>query len=169
MNNLAFKIPAELERTEAVAKVRPERTGVLRNVAKSLSKRGVLEAKVELCNEALLSLVDVLFDVDGDGVFANIDRDGRIMVPLPWGSAGYKVWGLRQSEARALSLIMQSRSEADGALFVWVPDSRLWVVGSGYTKRTATAYLRTMPITLSDFRVAYDAVRSVWARKNLDK
>lgn len=166
---LAFQVPRELARTEAMTTVQaPDRHTPLRSVAQRLTRRGVAGAKVELVNTALLAFVEVIFDADPDGVYANLDKDGRVLIPAPWGRSGGRLWGLRNTEQRAFSWLMRQRSDAESApLFVFDAECKQWLLASGYTKITALAYLRQMPITLGEWRAAWSATRSTWASQNL--
>ncbi len=165
---LNYRIPAELERTETIAAAHPDRFSPMRAVAQNLTRRGIAVAKVELVNVALTSFAEVLFDVDPDGIAPNLDVDGRLLIPAPWGRAGGRMWGLRNTEQRAFSWIMRRRSEQQGQpLFVYDDAAKQWLLGRGYTRRTAMAYCRTMPVTLQEWRAAWAATRSTWARQNL--
>ena len=162
------QMPRELARTEAIAQAQPDRYAPLRRVAQSLTRRGIAGAKAELVNTALAALVDMLFDADSDGVTPNVDADGRLLIPVPWGRAGGAMWGLRTTEQRALNVIMRQRAEVTGALFVYDLAGHCWLLGRGYTgRRTAQAYVRQCPITLAEWRAAWSATRRPWARQNL--
>ena len=168
MSDYRYQIPNEIARVETVGAARPERHTRLRAVAETLNRRGLLEAKVAIANEALFAVTEILWDVDADGSYANVDVDGRILVALPWGRNGYKAWGLRVTEMRALNHVLRHRSHGgSNPLFVFDGEARCWLVGRGYTKRTAMAYLRTMPVTLAEYRAAWRAQRSTWAGTNL--
>lgn len=80
---MTMQIPAELARSEAIARTQPDRHSPLRAVAENLSRRGVAAAKVELVNLALVEFTTVLFDQDVDGITPNVDADGRILIPAP--------------------------------------------------------------------------------------
>lgn len=166
---LAYQVPRELARTEAMTSVpAPDRHTPLRSVAQRLTRRGVAGAKVELVNTALLAFTEVLFDVDPDGQFVNVDADGRILIPAPFGRAGGRLWGLRATEQRAFSWLMRRRSDTESApLFVFDGEYRQWFLASGYSRLTALAYLRQMPVTLGEWRAAWAATRSTWAGQNL--
>ena len=166
---LAYQVPRELQRTEALAATpAPERHTALRNVAQRLTRRGIAGAKVELINNALLAFTEAIFDADPDGVYANIDVDGRLLIPAPWGRAGGRLWGLRNTEQRAFSWLMRRRSDAESApLYVFDAEYRQWFLASGYTRLAALAYLRGMPVTLAEWRAAWTATRSTWASRNL--
>lgn len=172
MNNryLQYQIPAELERTEAIASTQPDRFTPLRKIAKALSRRGLATAKVEIVNVALLELVNLVFEADSDGHPANVDTDGRILIPLPWGRLGHKAWGLRRTEANALRwLMLQRYATQNEPLFVYDAAGRVWLLNLAYTKRSALSYLRTMPVTLAEWRPAWDITTSAWARQNMDR
>lgn len=164
-----YVIPAELQRTEAIAATpTPDRHTPLRAVAQKLSRRGVMGAKAELANTALLAFVEVLFDVDEDQVYSNVDPDGRILIPAPWGRNGGALWGLRNTEQRAFSWLMRRRCMTqEDPLFVYDSEFRQWFVGAGYTRRAALAYLRGFPVSLTEWREAWQATRSDWAIQNL--
>lgn len=165
-----YQIPAELARTEAISQAQPERFAPLRTVAKNLSRRGVAAAKAELVNQALFELADLIYEADTDGRPANVDTDGRIIVPLPWGRLGHRAWGLRRTEANALRWLMLQRAAVQNEpLWVYDAGGRAWLVNLAYTRRTALAYLRTMPITLAEWRQAWEVTRSQWARQNLTR
>jgi hypothetical protein len=165
----AGQMPKELARTEAIADVKAvDRYTPLRTMAQSLSKRGVAAAKCELINAALLAFVEVLFDADPDGVTPNLDPDGRLLIPAPWGRAGGRLFALRNTEQRALNHTMRLRSEQSAALFVYDVSARTWLVGRGYTgRRPALAYLRQCPISLAEWRASWQATRRPWARQHL--
>ena len=165
---MQFQIPAELARTEAITGATPERFAPLRKVAKALSRRGLAAAKVELVNAALLELVNLVFEDDTDGRPANVDPDGRILIPLPWGRLGHKAWELRRTEANALRwLMLQRYATQNEPLFVYDAGGRTWLLNLAYSKRSALSYLRTMPVTLAEWRPAWEVTTSQWARQNL--
>ncbi len=172
MKTLTYQIdaiPRELQRTEAIQDVQPQRMTTLRSVAQNLSRRGVLATKAELCNQVLVAFVEVLFETDDDGVSANVDATGMVLIPAPFGRGGGPLWGLRATEQRTLNVIMRQRSEAHSEpLFVYAADNRRWLLGRPYTsRRTAMAYLRSLPVTVAEWRAAWQETRSQWARKNL--
>ena len=165
------KLPRELQRTEVVrdAQAGVERFTPLRSVVQTLSRRGMAGAKVELLNHALAGAVDLCLESDADGRAANVDFvTGAVLVPLPWGEAGYKMWGLRITEARAMRYIMRRRAERDRPpLFVYDTDARRWVWSRTFGRTTAASYLRAAPITLAEYRQAWDAGRTQWAAQHM--
>lgn len=163
------KLPRELARTEVIVEQRNQvdRWAPLRSVAQALSRRGLAAAKVELTNHALALAVDLVLDADEDGHRPNLDADGRVLVPLPWTRSGAKAWGLRRTEGRTFNRIMRQRSDSQPApLFIYDAESRGWLWGS-WKRATAGAYLRSVPITLSEWRAAWELETSPWARQNM--
>lgn len=168
------QLPRELARTEHIQRAQPTpavppRLGHLAAAAQQLSRRGLAAAKVELVNAALLALADHLYDRDPDGVPVHYDpHTGRIGSALPWGPRGYKIWGLRSSESRALRHIMFERTLPNDPQpwLDWDPDSRGWLVNlRGYLSLgRAVIYLQHYPVTLAEWRAAVVATRSDWAR-----
>ena len=163
------QMPRELARSEAIIDKHPDRSTPLRSIAQALSRRGVAAAKCELVNAALVAMVDLLFEVDDDGATPNVDPDGRILPPAPWGRNGGRLWGLRATEQRTLNVIMRQRNDTHSEpLFVYDTEARHWLLGRAYKgKRAAHAYLRTCPITMAEWRAAWQVTRSTWASKHL--
>jgi hypothetical protein len=164
-------IYTELLRSEAIASTPPpERHTPLRQVALKLTRRGAMAAKAELANAALLAFIEILFDVDEDQNYANIDADGRILLPAPWGRNGSVHWGLRRSEQRALSWLLRRRMETEeNPLFIYDDETRSWYVGRGYARRSALAYLKAFPVTVGEWRTAWRATGSTWGRQQLER
>ena len=105
-------LPRELARTEVIADKRDQvdRFRPLREVARNLSRRGLAATKAELFNNALAALADLCMEWETNDRRANVDVDGRLLVPVPWGDSGYKVWGLRGSVGRRLLLAYVGKS-----------------------------------------------------------
>lgn len=163
------KLPRELARTEVITDHRDQvdRWAPLRAVAKSLSRRGLAAAKVELANHALALAVDLVLEADDDGHRPNLDPDGRVLVPLPWTRSGARAWGLRRTEGRTFNRIMRARSDSEPQpLFIYDKESRGWLWGV-WSRNSAGAYLRNNPITLREWRAAWDAETSPWARQHM--
>lgn len=162
----------ELARTEVVTDKRNqvERFAPLRLAAQNLSRRGVAAAKVELFNH-VVAAADLCLEYDADGRPANVDAiTGAVLVPMPWGEAGYRRWGLRVTECRCLRYILLRRAERDRPpLFDYDQAMRRWVFPTMWSRRTAGSYLSLQPITLAEYRAAWDATRTAWATKNMPK
>lgn len=165
------KLPRELQRTETVsaAQANVERFQPLRNLAQNLSRRGVAMGKVELFNHAVAAACDLCLECDPDGRPANVDHvTGVVLVPLPWGEAGYRMWGLRITECRQLRYILRQRAERDRPpLFDYDPTLRRWVFARLWSRRLAASYLNLSPITLAEYRQAWDATATGWAKRNM--
>jgi hypothetical protein len=157
MNNYAFNVLSE--RKPEVRESRP-REYVRQRIADSaaaLSRAGVMQARVELVNEALCRLVVLAYEADTDGTLANVDSvTYRLIIPSPWGSVGYKTWKLRQHEARALSRILQTRQQAGKRPPLFTFDAPYWYANMhDYTQLGhAQWYLEKTPITLKEWREA---------------
>jgi hypothetical protein len=177
MNQRQTGVPGELARAETINQAHPaahvtQRAGLLNTAAAAVSRRGVMAAKAELANGALLALVRVLYEPDTDGRPANFDpAGGRVLVPLPWGRMGGERWGLRASEARALRYIMFNRTAATSPapLLDYDAEGRHWCLSlSNYpAQRWALQYLQQHPITVDEWRAAWRATRSTWAAQNM--
>lgn len=161
----------ELARTEVIAdrKDQVERFAPLREVARNLSRRGLAAAKAELFNNALAALADLCMEWETADRRANVDVDGRLLVPVPWGDAGYRVWGLRVTEARILRRIMLQRAAHAGALWYYDVDGRCWLWNLEHRKATAISYLTNHPVTVGEYLSSYDAERTTWARSKWGK
>ena len=100
------------------------------SVAATLSLRGQMKARAELCNEAVGVLIQLCYEADTDGGPANVDVvSGRILIPLPWGERGHRRYGLRSTEQRALRrymLDLQDHKPAGAPVFSYDPTSRNW-------------------------------------------
>ena len=173
------QLPRELARSEQVQNARPgpaveQRKVVLAAAAVTLNRRGLAAAKTELANASLLALAQLVYTADDDGAACNFDPATlRLLVPLPWGSNGYRAWGLRASEARALRHIMFERTICTDPP-PWLDydaDSRGWVINGRMYARLglAVGYLQAHPITVAEWRAAAAATRSAWAKKHLDE
>lgn len=160
----AARLPRELQRTEVVQTAQPARHTPARAAAQALTRRGMMAAKAELCNTALLGLTELCFEMDTDGQRANVDPDGRILIPLPWGRLGGKAWGLRASEQRALRVIIQQSGRPPaGTRSTRDTDGRAWLLNLAYSKQTAGAYLRSWPVTTAEYRAAAAFGATGWA------
>lgn len=80
--------------------------------ATALSLAGDLAAHCEIANEALCKLTVVLYEPASDGLAANVDyKTGRLLIPAPWGSSGWRKWGLRDWQATILRMILLTRQD----------------------------------------------------------
>lgn len=138
------------------------------DAAESLNRAGDLAKHVELANEMLCKFSYMLYAKAADGVLANVDnRTGRLLVPAPWGDAGWKKWGLRHWEAAVLRAILIERvgDHKRPCLFDYSADSRTWFLNvADYSAvEAATHYLNRSPITLAEWRKHSTAYRNAKA------
>lgn len=127
--------------------------------ADKLSLSGILAARVEIANEALYNLIMLCYEVDTDGLCCNVDLvTYRILIPLPWGAAGWRKWGLRYHEAIVMRSIMLARQKpktgATIPLFVYDGGSRTWHLNvQDYpSPKVAKAWLAASQITLQEWK-----------------
>lgn len=117
-----------LARKEAISNARPERHSALRQAAENLSLRNVDAAVCELMNEALTKLVHLLYEEDA-GCLYNVDQStGRILIPLPWGKAGYKRWSIYPTESVILREILFGWEQEADTLLRYDRSRRSWFV-----------------------------------------
>lgn len=126
--------------------------------AVELSKAGDMALHVELANEVLCKLVGILYQTDSDGVYANIDSaTHRLLVPAPWGSAGWKKWGLRHWEATVLRGVLMGRlgQARHIPLFDYSDVHRNWFLNFASYRSIdkAHAYLKHCAVSLVEWRV----------------
>lgn len=78
--------------------------------ADELNRAGTMAAQVEVINEAICKFTHILYQRDTDGHYPNFDKvTQRIIIPAPWGSSGWRRWGLRHWEAGTLRKILLGR------------------------------------------------------------
>lgn len=165
-------LPADIERIHGAYTVPPPkphtkpRRSLFGHIVDRLTLVGRVASKVEYANALLVGVVELLYDADTDGEFANFDIDGRVIVGMPWGSDGRKLWGVRASEAKALRFVMMRRAERPDAWIVYRPESKGWYV-TQRTSRHAYAMLAAAPITNEEWRRAWSATKTAWAEDNL--
>lgn len=157
-----------IERTQEVrqAATDPSRTIKQRmaDAAAELSRAGDNQQRVELLNEACLALTRLCYEADPDGQPANIDsRTHRLLVPAPWGKAGWRRWGLRDWEASILRQILIVRCQMQRVLpaFDFNAESRTWHANLQAYPRLdqALLYWKSNPVTLKEWRRHADIYR----------
>ena len=153
---------AQLERIQQIRHAETPGTYIKKRIAENaqtLSKAGELAARVEAINEALTAFTSLLYQADTDGSFANVDAvTYRILVPCPFGSSGWRVWGLRAWEAGELRRFLAKRAtmtDKRPALFDYNSESRTWHLNvSDYGSFDAAAhYLKREALTIKALRI----------------
>ena len=125
--------------------------------AQDLSRAGSMALHVEMANEALCKFTAMLYQRDTDGTWANVDAiTHRLLVPAPWGSAGWKRWGLRKWEGAVLRSIMldRVRDSRRPCLFDYNAEGRTWHLNlvDYPTLDAADHYLKRGAISLPEWR-----------------
>lgn len=157
-------VPEIIRRFETIVETAAGAHTPLRKTAQNISERALWAGRVELSMQALTAACMTLLEVDEGGRSVNVDgATGRILVAMPWGKAGGVQWGLRSSEQRVLALVLRWRAAQDDALFVL--DRQAWYV-EDFTRRRAEHYLRTRPISIGEYRDAWELCAIKWARKS---
>lgn len=119
LNNL-FERAHDVAR--AVPHVSPQKRMSQR--AEELSRAGTMQAHLDVCVAAMVALTNVLYATDADNRQPNLDEvTGRILIPLPWGSTGYKRWGLRRWEGYVLRKVLIAKCRRGGAVLFGFDDA----------------------------------------------
>ena len=146
-----------VERRSDVMQSAPQRHSTIRAAATNLSRRNADSAIVELLNEGLARLTLLCYERDATNTLCNVDpATGRVIVPLPWGRAGYAKWGLTPSEANAFRSIMFTRQRRGVPLFFYDRSRRCWFLNlADYEDGSAViAQLREWQISIGEYRAA---------------
>jgi hypothetical protein len=125
-----------------------------------LNRAGKEAARVELVNEALCRLVELVYQRDADGTLANVDSvTYRLLLPAPWGSKGWRWWGLRAWEGQVLRNLLRARQAAfrqgqRPPLFTYDRETRTWLINlEDYPSLEAAGFwLKGSAITLAEWR-----------------
>ena len=144
-----------IRHTESPAAYIKKRIG---QAAQELSRAGDVQCHVELANEVLCRFVLVLYERDCDGEFSNIDAvTHRLLIPAPWGSSGWKLWGLRGWESDVLRSVLMERSTRNQPrppLFDYNAEGRTWHLDATSYGNFALAqrFLQMEPVTMAAWR-----------------
>ena len=157
-----------LARSQTATEAQPVRHTPRRlpNVASTLSRVGLAAASAELCNAALQSLAQLAYQIDTDGRRANVDADGRLLIPAPMGRQGHKYYGLRRRESDTLrACLLQRMTPKAGAplpLLVYDSGRRSWYVNvTDYpTEGAAVAYIQKHGISSREYKRTLERIQS---------
>lgn len=143
-----------VERKAEVRRSIPARSGVERAlgaVSDRLSRRNLLLARCELCNEALHHLVDLLYERDADRRWVNVDPlSGMVLIGMPCSWRSYQAYGLRRTEADVLRYALRywQQRERDPLLEFLSHTTRWHLNTEQYvTAQAARHWLTSHPVT----------------------
>lgn len=123
--------------------------------AEGLSRAGTMQAHLDVCVAAMVALTNVLYAIDADSRHANIDEvTGRILIPLPWGSTGYRHWGLRKWEGYCLRKVLIAKCSRGVVLFGFDGETNQWYVDMEQfpTANSALLWIHQHGPTLHEWR-----------------
>lgn len=149
-----------IQRKQGIAQATPERHTAVRRAAEALSRRNADAAIVELFSEAMQRLTLLAYEHDADG-YCNIDPvTWRILIPLPFGKAGHRRWGISVSESVVLREMIQQRQaqRVNRPPGLWQYDRarRQWRVNifDFDTLTDGQRYWQRWPLTVAEYRQA---------------
>ena len=132
--------------------------------AEELSRAGTMQAHLDVCIAAMVALANVLYATDADNRHANVDEaTGRILIPLPWGSTGYRHWGLRKWEGYCLRKVLIAKCGRGGAvLFGFDHATNQWYIDMETfpTVNSALLWIHQHGPTLHEWRPIVTAHRT---------
>lgn len=158
-----------IDRTQEVRQAASNPNQVIKQrmaeVAADISRAGENQKRVELLQEACLAMTKLCYECDPDGQPANIDsRTYRLLIPAPWGKAGWRRWGLRAWEAEILRqiLIVRCQMRRMEPLFDYNTEARTWHVNMQQYGRldVALLYWKSNPVSLKEWRRHADVYRA---------
>lgn len=123
-----------LDRKADIMGAQPRPHTPLRSIAEQLTRRNLASAHAELLNEALQRCTSMLYESDASNRLCNVDENtGRILLPVPWGRAGHRQWGLRYTESQVLRAILLAHQKVHDqgkrpALYLYDTDTRAWLL-----------------------------------------
>lgn len=121
--------------------------------AESLSNAARIQGSVEVANEALCRMAVICYETV-EKVLVNVDaRSFRLLVPAPWGDAGYQRWGMRAVEARILRAILMGRLQKEPGVSLYDYGNRQWFLNYQTYKSSSMAleYLKSRPVTAREW------------------
>lgn len=143
-----------VERKADVRRSTPVRHGVERAlgaVADRLSRRNLLLARCELCNEALHHLVDLCYERDERGHWVNVEPlSGMILIGMPCSWRSYQAYGLRRTEADVLRYALQHWQHTERyPLLAFLRHTTRWHLTTEHyvTPQAARGWLAEHPVT----------------------
>lgn len=157
-----------VERKEetAAARVLRHSRRRLADVAANLSRKGEMQGRAEIINEAVSLLIQLCYEKDeGYPGPANVDpAEGRILIPVPWGRNGRYKFGLRNQEGDVLREHFKRLQEQTDPppLFTYDPLTRSWYLNfmDYRTSAAARAYWERAEMDAATYRAIVAQVRN---------
>ncbi len=149
-----------LDRIGAVAKIIPDGLNPhkrLQAQAEQMDRAVTLGIGLNTATASLVALAGILFNRDGDR-FVNMDTlTRRILIPVPWGSRGWKRWGLRKWEGECLRHVLIGRV-VEGKPSLFYLSGNVWSVARGFDdKEKALRWIHNHGPTLQEWHDAVTA------------
>lgn len=164
-----------LEYTDRARTLATRRPGLdpkqrMAQAAESLNLAGALQAQIGVAESALVAFIQALYTLDADQRPANYDEvTGRILIPAPWGSSGWRHWGLRKTEAFVLRKVLLSRvgHRTTPPLFGFDNDSKQWFLDTETypDADSALRWVRDRGPGLNEWRTIVSAHRDAEAER----
>ncbi|MBI1294299.1 hypothetical protein GC175_04995 [bacterium] len=148
----------------ATAKVLRHARKRAQSVAATLTRKGAAAASAELINESVNVLIALCYETDGNLGRVNVDGDGKLLVPSPWGRNGRYRFGLRVTEADVLRLHCYRLQEVStpAPLFTYDPSVRSWFLNvfdyAEYAQ--AVSYWKKAGMDAGTYRTLAETVRN---------
>lgn len=149
LGNMQPILAQEAQRRTGILDRKADRHTPIRQAAEAIGRRNIATAKARTLEAAVNAFVDQLYDRDESGRWWNIDtEDGRILIPCPWGRAGYRYWGLRRGEGDILRMLAMHWQTADNPPFVYSTMVRQWYldIGAYRTPIDVARWLESHPV-----------------------
>lgn len=131
--------------------------------ATATSRAALYRTMADCCNAKMrVLLVDYLYQGDGSVSPFEVDpTTNRIVTALPWGSDGYRAWGLSRSTRDAFNAHMRARSDEVHPLFRFDTLSAKWLlnVADFPMVESALAHVAADPVTMTSILAHYKAER----------
>ena len=130
----------------------------LQKVADDVSNSVRVGNKILFFNELLSALTNIMYEKQNNR-FVNLDEISfRILIPVPWGASGYKLWHLKQWESEILRSILFLRMDNRlvPPLYLYADEQRRWVMNiiDYPTLVDAFRYVKTYQINITEYELA---------------
>ncbi len=116
----------------------PPRKTALKPLATAISKRAIMKAHATNMRSILMTATETYYEKTSYGVLWNVEADGKID-PVPWGSKGYKAWGVKRMYSTALRTHLMDQQEKPDCLYLWDDTTRCWYINLSVYPRVSDA------------------------------